>query len=143
MKLYILKNKIKSLRQIQIHHPGKEFEFSKTVKDNLHRTNFVLLGEELELIKENNVGKCDLWLANEYSNILLSLELKVGRVHDYNKIKLLRVQVDKYSNLMKMYFPQNKIYGLGAYKHNNGILFIDKENHEDITILKKVIKDYC
>jgi hypothetical protein len=95
---------------------GPEFLFTQKVKGILPSTNFELLGEQLIVGKDNGIGKCDLWLANIPNNFLLSLELKVGEASDLSKRKFLKTQVYKYTGLMRHYFPDNIVYGVGAYK---------------------------
>ena len=95
---------------------GNEFLFTQKVKHILPSTNFELLGEQLIVGKDNGIGKCDLWLANVPNNFLLSLELKVGESSDSTKKKFLKTQVLKYTDLMRFYFPENVVYGVGAYK---------------------------
>jgi hypothetical protein len=128
---------------------GKEFTFMEQVKKILPTTNFELLGEHLIVGKENNIGKCDMWLINQPTNFLLSLELKVGESNDSKRKKLLQSQMYKYTNFMKFYFPDNTVYGIGAYKCPNDIKFFNydavsiTEHEDEIRRLKKAIKDNC
>lgn len=132
---------------------GSEFLFTERVKGVLPSTNFELLGEQLMV--GNGIGKCDLWLANVSNNFLLSLELKVGRTYDSSRQKFLGYQVHKYTDLMKYYFPDNIVYGMGAYKcttkHgvDTEIKFVDyvtktvNKHSEEIENLKYKIKNGC
>lgn len=95
---------------------SKELQFSYNIKRNLVKTNFQLIGEELNLKKNKQVGRCDLWLANAANGFLLSLELKVGTPNDLSKQKILKQQTFRYTEFMKYYFPEHRVYGLGAYK---------------------------
>jgi hypothetical protein len=135
---------------------GPEFLFTQRVKSILPSTKFDLLGEQLVVGKDNGIGKCDLWLANVPNGFLLSLELKVGKASDSSKRKFLKTQVYKYTGLMRHYFPDNIVYGFGAYKcmDKNSIgtcmKFVDYEvekiplNHsEEIEHLKQQIKKDC
>jgi len=116
MNILALKHVIKDLRPIIHFSESKEYIFSTGVKRILPNTNFELLGEELSINHKFGVGKCDLWLANCSNNFLLSLELKVGGLDDFKKQNLLNNQVRKYTDLMKIYYPNEVVYGLGAYK---------------------------
>lgn len=102
---------------------GKEFEFSKTIQNLLQQTNFEIIGEELCINLPEGVGKCDLWLANCKDNYLLSLELKVGDLENKRKQEHLKDQVFKYSKFMKVFYPTNRVFGFGIYKHEFGLLY--------------------
>lgn len=136
---------IKDLKSIIHPYGGRESIFTKNVKQLLPLTNFELIGEELCINHTLGIGKCDLWLANCPNNFLLSLELKVGHVDRINKQKLLEKQVYKYTDLMKVYYPEHNVYGLGAYKYEefykSGFKFIhyNQSTNNEIEILKNMI----
>lgn len=130
MNIQKLRQIIKLVPVVHDINQGPEFLFTQKVKYILPKTNFELLGEQLVVGKDNGIGKCDLWLANVSNNFLVSLELKVGDKSDSLKKKFLKTQVIKYTNLMKHYFPEENVYGFGAYKcinNNSGmcIKFVD------------------
>jgi len=159
MNIQILKNILKLVPSVNDINHGNEFLFTQKVKMILPKTNFELLGEQLIVGKDNTIGKCDLWLANIPNNFLLSLELKVGDSSDSTKRKFLKTQVIKYTDYMKFYFPENIVYGLGAYKCiikpkptsiiGTEIRFVDyispnKSNHlEEIEKIKNKITTEC
>lgn len=116
MNIQKLKQIIRLVPTINDITHGSEFLFTQKVKGILPSTNFELLGEQLVVGKDNTIGKCDLWLANVSNNFLLSLELKVGGLSDSSKQKFLKTQVYKYTDFMRFYFPEDDVYGLGAYK---------------------------
>ncbi len=132
-----------SLRQTVNHLRPLEYVFSNQIKCILPYTNYKLIGEEL--ILTNPRGQCDLWLANiidQDVNFLLSLELKIGSVNNNTKRKVLRHQTHKYYESMKKYFPEYKVYGLGAYKHPEGIEWYSATRTLDIPeirLLKNMI----
>lgn len=128
MNIHSLKNGIKSLKSVPISftNNSRELLFTHAVKEVVKETNFELIGEELCIKNEQGTGKCDLWLANCSHNFLLSLELKVGDSRDTRKQKSLQRQVLKYTDHMQYYFPNNIIYGFGAYKLiSSGVDFFD------------------
>jgi hypothetical protein len=155
MNFHKLKNVIKSISSVNDITHGNEYLFTLKVKDVLPNTNFELLGEQLVVGKDKNIGKCDLWLVNLKSNFLLSLELKVGDILDIKKQNFLKTQTFKYTDHMRTYFPEEIVYGLGAYKcilkPNSGtdVLFFNyiipnKSSHkEEIDILKSKLKTNC
>ncbi len=156
MNIIKLKNIIKLVPSINDIAHGNEFLFTQKVKNILPKTNFELLGEQLIVGKDNTIGKCDLWLANVSNNFLLSLELKVGDPSDSSKQKFLKTQVFKYTDYMKFYFPENIIYGIGAYKcitkpsligtevkFVNYVSPIKNKHLEEIKKLKTQIKSDC
>jgi len=114
---------------------GKEFLFTQKVKSILPKTKFELLGEQLVVGKDNSIGKCDLWLANIPNNFLLSLELKVGNPMDLVKCNSLKKQVYKYTDFMKIYYPEYVIYGLGAYKYKSKDLVTQQTNNKGIKFI--------
>jgi len=116
MNFVKLKNIIQLVPSVTDIAHGNEYIFTQKVKYILPSTNFELLGEQLVVGKDNKIGKCDLWLANVPNNFLLSLELKVGGPGDTTKQNFLQLQVFKYTDYMRYYFPENIVYGLGAYK---------------------------
>ncbi len=116
MNIQKLKHVLRLVPSINDFARGNEFFFTQKVKNMLPETNFELLGEQLIVGKDNTVGKCDLWLANIPNNFLLSLELKVGGPGDSNKQNFLKTQVYKYTDYMRLYFPEDTVYGIGAYK---------------------------
>jgi hypothetical protein len=154
-----LRNIIKLVPSIDDIKHGPEFEFTQKIKYMLPRTNFELLGEQLIVGKDNKIGKCDLWLANIPNNFLLSLELKVGDTGDSKKQNFLETQVIRYSDFMKHYYPEDIVYGFGAYKcikknkvstpTPTSIKFIDYKlptnyiHLNEIIELKSIIKNDC
>lgn len=136
---------------------SKEASFSRDVIRILPSTNYELLGEELILKNNGRTWKCDLWLANVPNCFLMSLELKVGKYGNLNKRSKLNEQVYNYSNIMRSYYPEYVIHGLGAYKVENvdskcfhKVLYF--ENHhpkitndhlEEIEELKYRINNIC
>lgn len=148
MNIQRLRSVIKLLPSINDITHGNEFMFTQQVKKILPSTRFELLGEQLVVGKDNNIGKCDLWLVNVPNNFLLSLELKVGESKDYKKKKFLQTQMYKYTDFMRLYFPEDTVYGLSAYKDQNGVRFFSyisptSQHDKEIEILKEVIKDRC
>jgi hypothetical protein len=149
MNIQKLRNVIKHLPSVNDITHGNEFKFTQDIKRLLPSTNFELLGEQLVVGKEKNIGKCDLWLANIPNNFLLSLELKVGNAHDSRKQLFLQTQMRKYTDLMRFYFPEDVVYGLSAYKcTNNDIKFSSyimpiSVDLIEIESLKATIKENC
>jgi hypothetical protein len=116
MNIHKLRHAIRLVPSVNDITHGNEFLFTQKVKSMLPGTNFELLGEQLIVGKDNTIGKCDLWLANIPNRFLLSLELKVGDASDSSKRKFLKTQVFKYTDYMRFYFPEEIVYGMGAYK---------------------------
>lgn len=131
------------LKQTVKHLKSREKIFSEEIKRILPHTNLNILGEELLLQPR---GQCDLWLANEYKghvNFLLSLELKVGSENDNTKKHKLMKQVDVYTKAMQKYFPAYPVYGLGAYKVNQGdkvLWFGNDHNVESLIQFKNLVE---
>lgn len=127
MDVQRLRQLMKLIPMVHDVNKGPEFLFTQKVKNILPKTNFELLGEQLIVGKDNNIGKCDLWLVNEPSNFLVSLELKVGDKSNLSKQKFLKTQVYKYTDYMKYYFNNEKVYGFGAYQctNDNHVKFVD------------------
>ena len=131
MNISKLRSSISNLKSVAVKFTdnGKELLFANSVKSVIGRSNFELIGEELCINNSMGVGKCDLWLANCEHNFLLSLELKVGDRTDTKKQRNLKRQVVKYTDLMKFYFPEEIIYGTGAYKFiAGGVDFFDYQD---------------
>lgn len=154
MNIQKLRNVIRLLPSVNDITHGNEFLFTQDIKKLLPSTNFELLGEQLVVGKDNNVGKCDLWLANIPNNFLLSLELKVGDASDSKKQKFLQTQMYKYTDFMRLCFPEDVVYGLSAYKciigKNTGTdirfssYIVPKPKHsKEIESLKINIKEKC
>ena len=157
MNIKKLKNVIRLVPSVNDITHGNEYVFTEKIKEMIKSTNYQLLGEQLIVGKDNKIGKCDLWLANKHK-FLVSLELKVGYENDLKKQNFLKTQVFRYTDFMRSYYPENIIYGLGAYKcivkyndtiKGTGVLFTDyiipdKPMHiNEINELKKLINKNC
>jgi hypothetical protein len=152
-----LKHIIRNVKSVNNHVHGNEFYFTQKIKHVLPTTNFELIGEEFFIRNQKNVWRCDLWLANIPNNFLLSLELKVGRHCDNQKQLYLKTQVLRYTDLMRFYYPDDQVYGMGAYKcitkqtnkHKPCVKFVDyiipvNDNHiEEMNTLKLKIQTEC